>query len=819
MNGLKQSSHNFFTAVSVTVGLALCAAMACAQDNATPASTPQAVGAPSPVPRLIKFSGTIDPQITQNQTQASTPSRAIDVTFSLYELQEGGTPLWSESQKVQLDEQGHYTVLLGSSQPEGLPLDLFTSGKAQWLGVQPQLAGAVEQPRVLLVGMPYALKAADSDTLGGLPASAFLQAGAQASESAAVAATTRSASPGAQAATEQAPAAPSGSGTADYLPLWTNSTTLGNSVLFQSSTGSTAKVGLNTTTPASTLDVNGAGTVRGTLSLPATGTATASAGKNSQPASLQASAFNTSTSTAVKQTFNLQAEPTGNDTSSPSGKLNLLFASGTGTPAETGLSISSNGKITFASGQTFPGTGTITGVKAGTDLTGGGTSGSVTLNMDITKVPQLSAANTFSGNQSVTGNVSATKQLISTVATGTPPLSVNSTTQVPNLNASLLGGQPLSAFALLNAFNTFTNSNTMNGQLAVAGNGVYTYVGDPGCGPGWAGIEFNGYGGCNTYSIIGNGTDTLLNRPLGGAMRFRENNADEMTILPGGQVGIGTQTPGAQLEVDAPSTLSPLSAGSFLGGQSTGGFNSGGDGVIATGGYSSTQGGPGVDASGGGSVSGGSAGDGIDAWGGNFGQGGDGIYAHFGFGSPDGYAGYFLGDVHVTGAIYAGTKDFRIDHPLDPANKFLQHASVESSEMMNIYTSNVTTDAQGNAVVELPEWFESLNSDFRYQLTVIGQFAQAIVASEIANHHFSIKTDKPSVKVSWQVTGVRHDVFAQAHALQVEVDKPEEQRGYYIHPELYGAPEEKGIEWARHPEMMRRMKARQTKAPSQSTKP
>jgi len=148
------------------------------------------------------------------------------------------------------------------------------------------------------------------------------------------------------------------------------------------------------------------------------------------------------------------------------------------------------------------------------------------------------------------------------------------------------------------------------------------------------------------------------------------------------------------LEVDAPSTSYPLSAGKFLGGQSTGGSNIGGDGVYAAGGYRSTEGGLGVDAFGGGTVSGGVGGDGINASGGNGGQGGDGIYASAGFGSPNGYAGYFLGDVNVTGAIYAGTKDFRIDHPLDPANKFLQHASVESSEMMNIYTGNVTTDAQ-----------------------------------------------------------------------------------------------------------------------------
>jgi hypothetical protein len=151
-------------------------------------------------------------------------------------------------------------------------------------------------------------------------------------------------------------------------------------------------------------------------------------------------------------------------------------------------------------------------------------------------------------------------------------------------------------------------------------------------------------------------------------------------------------------------------------------------------------------------------------------------------------------------------KDFKIDHPLDPANKYLYHASVESSEMKNIYDGIVTTDAQGDASVQLPEWFEMLNGNFRYQLTVIGQFAQAVIASEIANHQFSIKTDKPNVKVSWQVTGIRQDAFARAHPLTVEQQKDARERGYYIHPELYGASEEKQVEWARHPEMMKQLK-------------
>jgi len=171
-------------------------------------------------------------------------------------------------------------------------------------------------------------------------------------------------------------------------------------------------------------------------------------------------------------------------------------------------------------------------------------------------------------------------------------------------------------------------------------------------------------------------------------------------------------------------------------------------------------------------------------------------------------AGVFTGDISVSGAISAGTKDFKIDHPLDPANKYLVHASVESSEMMNIYTGNVTTDAQGEAAVQLPDWFEALNTDFRYQLTVIGQFAQAIVARKIENNQFQIRTNAPNVEVSWQITGVRQDAFAKAHPLVVEEKKDARLQGFYIHPELYGAAEEKQIEWARHPQMMRQMKAK-----------
>ena len=128
--------------------------------------------------------------------------------------------------------------------------------------------------------------------------------------------------------------------------------------------------------------------------------------------------------------------------------------------------------------------------------------------------------------------------------------------------------------------------------------------------------------------------------------------------------------------------------------------------------------------------------------------------------------------------------------------------------MMNIYTGNVTTDGQGEAVVHLPDWFEVLNTDFRYQLTVIGQFSQAIVGREIQNGEFAIRTSVPNVKVSWQITAVRHDAYAKANPLVVEQQKEARLRGFYIHPELYGAAPEKQIEWARHPELMRLAKER-----------
>lgn len=172
---------------------------------------------------------------------------------------------------------------------------------------------------------------------------------------------------------------------------------------------------------------------------------------------------------------------------------------------------------------------------------------------------------------------------------------------------------------------------------------------------------------------------------------------------------------------------------------------------------------------------------------------GYGVYGSAGENGIANWAGYFSGDVNVTGTVFSPVKIARIDHPLDPENRYLQQTGVQSPDMINVYTGNVTTNQTGDAVVSLPDYFMAVNSDFRYQLTVVGQFAQAIVSNEIENNRFSIKSDKPNVKVSWQVTGIRQDRFSQAHRVVVEAAKSTHEVGKYLHPELYGFGIERGL--------------------------
>ncbi|GAA4364450.1 hypothetical protein GCM10023185_34010 [Hymenobacter saemangeumensis] len=150
------------------------------------------------------------------------------------------------------------------------------------------------------------------------------------------------------------------------------------------------------------------------------------------------------------------------------------------------------------------------------------------------------------------------------------------------------------------------------------------------------------------------------------------------------------------------------------------------------------------------------------------------------------------GNHQVMGNLSKGGGSFKIDHPLDPENKYLYHSFVESPDMMNVYNGNITLDARGEATVQLPDWFETLNRDFRYQLTPIGAAFTPYVLAKVSGNQFRI-AGQPGAEVSWQVTGIRQDKYANAHRIPVEEAKQPAERGYYLHPDAFGLPASRAL--------------------------
>ena len=491
---------------------------------------------------------------------------------------------------------------------------------------------------------------------------------------------------------QQAAAPPplAGTGTTNFIPIWTNSTTIGNSTLFQ--TG--GNVGVGNTTPAGKLDVSGGAFIRGTLQLPSTATATAATGRNSQPLDMAASAFNSTIATAVAQHFRWQAEPVGNNTPTPTGKLNLLFAPGAAVPAETGVSISNGGIFTA-------------------------------------------------------------RRLVSTIATGTAPFSVTSTTQVPNLNASFLGGLAPTAFAKLGSPNTFTGNQSITGNLSVTGT-------VSGSGSGLTSVNaalLNGFAS-SAFGLLGVNNNWPVDQSFLGSVGISNNLSVSGGVGVAGAISANGETFGSTIQFtdDDTSNLQPS-----LMVNAVHCCNFGNRMMWA---HSPA----------------------FPQWGWYYDDAVDHVILQTSLSNQ--VATFdFSGNLTLKGTLTAGAKNFKIDHPLDPKNRYLYHASVESSEMMNIYTGNAILDSNGEAVVALPKWFEAVNSDFRYQLTAVGSAAPNLhIAQEIAQHQFSIAGGAPGMKVSWQVTGVRHDAFAKAHPMVVEARKSAKDRGHYLHPEAYGEP-------------------------------
>jgi len=589
----------------------------------------------SGTPRVVKYSGRI------TDAQGKPQAGIAGATFSIYKDPEGGAPLWMETQNVQGDAKGNYTVLLGATQPDGLALDIFNSGDARWLGVR--IHGGDEGPRVPLLSVPYALKAVDAETIGGLPASAFLRADAMPTQAARSGATASASSIGAAAAAAATTSTVTGKGVANYIPMWNSASDIVDSVIFQK----TSAVGINTKTPAATLDVNGKGNLRDTLTL------------------------------------------------YPKGTDSTLAING------SNFKIDSAGKITFAAGQSFPGSGSVSSVGLSAPSSDFTVSGSPV---------------TTSGTLGFNWNVAPTS--------GNIPNAIIKRDSAGNFDAGFIVAGGLSA-------STASNGIIISGQSQ---NGWAINGSDTGSGLGVRGVSIGGYGvyGVAETSAV-DGVYGVAHTGFAGVVGIDDAN------------GYGVWGSVTASGVDGVHGVSASSNGSGVAAENT--------------------------------------------------AAGDGLYAS----SSGGYSGYFAGDVHVGGNLSKSGGSFKIDHPLDPAHKYLYHSFVESPDMMNIYNGNVTTDAKGDALVSLPDWFEALNCDFRYQLTVIGQFAQAMVSRKIANHTFAIKTDKPNVEVSWQVTGIRQDAWAKAHRIPVEQSKTEREQGLYLHPELFGAPPEKSIAAMHHP--------------------
>lgn len=755
-----------------------------AQDTAA-AATATTSTANAAVPGLINYSGVL------KDINGKPLTGITGVTFLLYKEEQGGSPVWIETQNITPDKNGKYTVTLGSTKLDASLSDSFANGEARWLGLQ--VSGQDEQPRVLLVSVPYAMKAGDAQTIGGLPPSAFVLANsAKPGATGSTAAGTTTASASSKTSVPPANPAVTGKGVAGFVPVWDTTSDIVDSVMFQKS----SQIGFGTTSPTATIDVNGKGNVRDTLTLfpkstdntlavsgtafkiSNTGTVTFISGQKF-PGTGTITGVTTSSTSGLQGggttgTLNLSVKPAGVTNAMLQNSkitLNANTAGGLTTPGAMtlgstftiGLKPCSASQVLQYNGTSWncaaAGTGTITGVTAGSGLSGGGTSGNVTLNVKTAGV-----TNAMLQNSSVTVNAGA-----DLTGGGSVPLGGSTTLNLDTTKVPLLA-----------AANTFTASQSVVGSLFPDVTGTNNSSFAPG-------VIFGGTG--SGESITSNRANSFFNQ---FGLDFYTSFAARMSIYQDGTIGMGNSTEkfgGTQVFINPPA-----------------GDNAN-DGLIANGQTSfdaGFSGGNGISVGGGGGASGGFDGTGGVFFGGCCAGDGDGLLVFPG----SGIAAFFEGDVSVFGNLSKSSGSFKIDHPLDPANKYLYHSFVESPDMKNIYDGVVMLDGNGEAVVVLPDWFDALNKDFRYQLTSIGAPGPNLyVSQEISGNHFAIAGGKPGAKVSWQVTGTRQDAWANAHRIPVEQEKSAQERGYYIAPELFGQAAEKQIMYARHPEMVRKHKA------------
>jgi hypothetical protein len=514
---------------------------------------------------------------------ATRTGETLEADFRIYAAAEGGDPLWAETQRVTVGEDGSYSVLLGSANPSGLLQTIFAGGAARWLGIS--VERAPEQERVLLSSVPYAMKAADAESLAGHAASDFVTQ----NQLAELAQLTQASRQDAAAAEIQpnTSGTVTGSGTSGTVPLWTGELTQGDSEITQ--VGS--DIGINEATPAATLDVNGTAQFRGTLTLPAFATATSSSSSSSQFLEFEASAWSSTTNAPVSPGFRMFAYPVNSNTVNPIAKFYMQYRKGSSTT--TLFSVNSEGIIGFAAGQTFP--GTIASVSAASPVTATTTAGAVSLGLDAAALqttlngvyPQLGTVNTFTQNQTMgqgltVGGTASANLVNSTTGYNLGGLPFD-TGNFTNGNASMgfspqVGGQfnvgvgPGAIASELSSFNNTavgfdalaanqtTGNNTAVGTEALSANtsgtsntAVGSFAGETPTGADFSG-SFNTYLG--SQSGPGSANNLVNATAIGYESTVNENSA----LVLGGtggvavSVGIGTPTPFSDYALDVEAT-------------------------------------------------------------------------------------------------------------------------------------------------------------------------------------------------------------------------------------------------------------------------
>jgi hypothetical protein len=366
------------------------------------------------------------------------------------------------------------------------------------------------------------------------------------------------------------------------------------------------------------------------------------------------------------------------------------------------------------------------------------------------------------------------------------------------------------------------SAGTTNTDLATNSTGTALYVHQNSTGTAVRGIANNGVAGFFTSSngsgvsgVVANntkygvyGANDALTHGTGAAMRANgeQNHGLVATTADVNSYAIKATNTNAGTDALAGAGIRVLAGGGTdadiagLGGYPAAGEFCGATGVIAVASPGSGNGVYGASDSGFGVY--GYSNSGMGVYGSS-----NSAYGVYGYSTSGAASVYCDGDEYVTGNLYVvgnvskSGGSFKIDHPLDPANKFLYHSFVESPDMKNVYDGVVTLDAKGEAAVALPVWFDALNRDTRIQLTAVGQFSPLYVKTKLQNGAFSISGGKAGQEVYWQLTGIRKDAWADAHRIPVEEEKPTAERGLYLHPTEHGQPAAKGIDAVRHAAM------------------